>query len=76
MPVTVCTNWLLHLMPVTVCTNSAMSLHARDCLYQFGYVIDEDIEKSAGCDSFLWKLPCERPVCKGLDFDRAFLACL
>ncbi|VDO02975.1 unnamed protein product [Rodentolepis nana] len=45
----------LHLMPVTVCTNSAMSLHARDCLYQFGYVIDEDIEKSAGCDSFLWK---------------------
>uniref|UniRef100_A0A0R3TIV5 4-alpha-glucanotransferase n=1 Tax=Rodentolepis nana TaxID=102285 RepID=A0A0R3TIV5_RODNA len=51
------------LMPVTVCTNSAMperpiwawsKLHARDCLYQFGYVIDEDIEKSAGCDSFLW----------------------
>ncbi|VDO02853.1 unnamed protein product [Rodentolepis nana] len=45
----------MHVMPVTVCTNLAMSLHARDCLYQFGYVIDEDIEKSAGCDSFLWK---------------------
>ncbi|VDO07165.1 unnamed protein product [Rodentolepis nana] len=29
------------------------TLDVRDCLYQFGYVIDEDIEKSAACDSSL-----------------------
>ncbi|VDO06155.1 unnamed protein product [Rodentolepis nana] len=53
-----------HSMPVTVCTNSAMPERpdACDCLYEFGYVIDEDGEKRAARNSSLWWEPGQPPV--------------